>query len=154
MIKVALQSIRRPVSWMVVACLAILVFALAACGGDGSSTTSSSSGSAGNASSNNVSSGNASSSGPVASVNIKEKKGSSGADVYMCDPTTLSVKKGDTVAFTNMSDEKQDFDQGDAEKAGVDFVMDLNQSTKATFKNAGTFTIKSEKGAVITVTVS
>ncbi len=150
MIKVALQSVRRPISWMVVACLAILVFALAACGGDGGSTTGSSSNSA--ASSNNVSGGNASA--PVATVNIKEKKGSSGADVYMCDPTTLSVKKGDTVTFTNMSDEKQDFDQGDAEKAGVDFVMDLNQSTKATFKNAGTFTIKSEKGALITVTVS
>ena len=145
MIQVALQSVRRPVSWIVVACLAILVFALAACSGDGGSTTGSSS-----ASTNNVS-GNASSSAPVTTVNIK--KGSSG-DVYMCDPTTLSVKKGDTVAFTNMSDEKQDFDQGDAEKAGVDFVMDLNQSTKATFKNAGTFTIKSEKGAVITVTVS
>ncbi len=31
--------------------------------------------------------------------------------------------------------------------------MDLNQSTTATFNTPGTFTIKSEKGATITVTV-
>lgn len=85
-------------------------------------------------------------------VNIKESKGSSG-DVYTCDPTSITVKKGDSVTFTNQSDEKQDFDQGDAKKAGVDFVLDLNGSKAVQFNTAGTFMLKSEKGATITVTV-
>ena len=66
-------------------------------------------------------------------VNIKETKGSKG-DVYTCDPTSITIKKGDSVSFTNMSDEKQDFDQGDAQKAGVDFVLDLNGS-KCSFQH-------------------
>jgi plastocyanin len=118
------SSFRRSVTWMLLASLLILVFALSACGGSGSSQT----------------------------VNVKETKGASG-DVYTCDPTSITVNKGDSVTFTNQSDEIQDFDQGDATKANVDFKMDLNQSVPVTFNNTGTFTIKSEKGATITVTV-
>jgi len=117
------SSFRRSVTWMLLASLLILVFALSACGGGSSQT-----------------------------VNVKETKGASG-DVYMCDPTSITVSKGDSVSFTNQTDEIQDFDQGDATKAGVDFKMDLNQTESATFNNTGTFTIKSEKGATITVTV-
>ena len=120
------SSIRRPVSLLVLLSLLVLVFALAACGGDANASS--------------------------VTVNIKESKAGSG-DVYTCDPTSITVKSGDTVTFTNQSDEIQDFDQGDAQKAGVDFKMDLNQSVQVTFKTAGTFTIKSEKGAIITVTV-
>jgi plastocyanin len=118
------SSFRRSVTWMLLASLLILVFALSACGGGGSSQT----------------------------VNVKETKGASG-DVYSCDPTSITVNKGDSVTFTNQSDENQDFDQGDATKAGVDFKIGLNQSVPVTFNNTGTFTIKSEKGASITVTV-
>jgi plastocyanin len=132
--------VRRPFSWMVAVSMLVLVFALAACGGD--------SGSAASTSGSTTSSAPA----PAQTVAIKETKGS-GPDVYTCDPATISIKVGDTVQFTNMSDETQDFDQGDAQKAGVDFVMAINQSTSATFKTAGTFTVKSEKGASITVTV-
>jgi plastocyanin len=127
MTKRSLKLVPRSTAWL--ACcivLSILVFALSACGG------------------------------PAATVNVKETKGSGPGDtgdVYMCDPATLSVHKGDTVSFTNLSDQTQDFDQGDAQKAGVDFVMAINQSTTATFNTTGTFTIKSEKGATITVTV-
>jgi plastocyanin len=120
-------STRRPAFLAAFICLLGLILALAACGGD--------------------SGGNA-----AATVTVKETKGASG-DVYTCDPASITIKKGDTVAFTNQTDEIQDFDQGDAQKAGVDFKMDLNQSTNATFNTAGTFTIKSEKGATITVTV-
>ena len=118
------SSFRRSVTWMLLASLLILVFALSACGGGGSSQT----------------------------VNVKETKGASG-DVYSCDPTSITVNKGDSVTFTNQSDENQDFDQGDAQKAGVDFKIGLNQSVPVTFNHTGTFTIKSEKGASITVTV-
>lgn len=131
---------RRPMAWMVVVSLAVLAVVLTACGSDsGSSTaTGASASSAGSAS--------------VMTVNVKESKSTTG-DVYTCDPTTITVKKGDSVTFTNMSDENQDFDQGDSVKAGVDFKIGLNQSIPATFKTAGTFTIKSEKGATFTVTV-
>ena len=131
--KSLLLTTRHPSFWMAFACLLILVLALSACGGD-SSSYGSSSGSA------------------AAAVTVKEQKGSSG-DVYSCDPATITIKKGDTVSFANQTDEIQDFDAGDAQKAGVNFKMDLNQSTNATFNNVGTFTIKSEKGATITVTV-
>jgi plastocyanin len=117
--------IRRPVAWMLLVGLLLMALALSACG----------------------------ESGPAATVHIKETKGTSG-DVYTCDPTSISVSKGATVDFVNDSDENQDFDQGDAQKAGVDFVVAVNGTKSATFNNAGTFTIKSEKGATITVTVS
>ena len=135
MAKSMLQSVHRPVFWIVFACLTILVVALAACGGDSGGTSSS-----------------ASSSGSTTAINVKEAHNVTG-DVYTCDPTSITVNKGDKVSFTNQTDEIQDFDQGDAQKAGVDFKMDLNQSTTATFNTPGTFTIKSEKGATITVTV-
>lgn len=145
--KLFTKSIRRPAVLLAWVGLCVLVFALAACGGGGSGSSN------GNA---NSSSGAAATPASVATVMIKETKGSGPGDtgdVYSCSPSTLTVHKGDTVTFTNQSDQTQDFDQGDAEKAGVDFVMAINQSTTATFNVTGTFTIKSEKGATITVTV-
>ena len=143
MVKHRCTQTQRSASLLVVACLMLIVFALAACGGDTMASTTTS----------NSTSSNSNSPAPAATVNIKETKDAAGKDVYSCDPQTISIKAGDTVSFTNQSDEIQDFDQGDAQKAGVDFKMNLNQSTTATFKTAGTFTIKSEKGATITVTV-
>jgi plastocyanin len=121
--------IRRPVIWMLLVTLLISALALSACGGGGPSQT----------------------------VNIKETKGASG-DVYFCDPASITVNKGETVNFTNQSDENQDFDAGDAKKAGVDFKIGLNQTVQVTFNNTGTFKIQSEKSdgtilATITVTV-
>jgi plastocyanin len=117
--------IRRPVTWILLVGLLVLVFALSACG----------------------------ESGPAATVHVKETKATSG-DIYTCDPTSISINKGQTVHFINDSDENQDFDMGDAQKAGVDFVIAVNGSKDVTFNNAGTFTITSEKGASITVTVN
>ena len=117
-------SIRRPVIWMLLVGVLILAFVFSACGD----------------------------SGPAATVHIKETHAASG-DVYTCDPTSITINKGDTVNFINDSDENQDFDMGDYQKAGVDFVVAVNGSKTATFNNAGTFTILSEKKASITVTV-
>jgi plastocyanin len=85
-------------------------------------------------------------------VNIRENQGASG-DVYMFDPASITIKKGDTITVQNRSDEMQDIDQGDAQKAGVDVAIPVNQSAMMTFNVAGSFTIRSEKGATITITV-
>ncbi len=118
---------------------------LAACGGSDSGSASSSGGSSGGSS--------AGSSGSGTTVMIKETKGADGKDQYMFDQTTLTVKAGDTVSFQNQSDELQDIDGGDAAKAGIDVAVPVNQTGKVTFNKTGTFTIKSEKGATMTVTV-
>ncbi len=120
------------VFWFVGALLGVL--ALAGCG----STAAASSNAGGNAS--------------VMTVSIRENQGASG-DVYYFDQTSISLKKGDTITVQNRSDELQDIDQGDAHKAGVDVAIPINQSSTMTFNTSGTFTIKSEKGATITVTV-
>jgi plastocyanin len=88
----------------------------------------------------------------VMTVMVKEKHADAG-DTYMFDPSSITVHKGDSITITNQSDELQDIDQGDATKAGIDAKVPVNQSTTATFNTAGTFTLKSEKGATITVTV-
>ncbi|MBO0796427.1 MAG: hypothetical protein J2P36_36520 [Ktedonobacteraceae bacterium] len=146
MLTSVVASSRRPVSWMIFGCLAILVFALAACGGDATPTSNSAS-----TSSNGNNSTNASAA--KMTIAIKESKDSDGKDVYRFDPPSITVKMGDTVTVQNLSDELQDIDQGDAVAAGVDVVIPLNQSGTMTFNKAGTFTIKSEKGATLTVTV-
>lgn len=94
-----------------------------------------------------------SSANSVMTVMVKEKQGPSG-DVYTFDPSTITLHKGDTITITNQSDELQDVDQGDAMKAGIDVKVPVNQSATATFNSMGTFTLKSEKGATITVTVA
>ena len=131
------RLVRHPVYWTLGLCLVILTFALTACGDSGSA---------------NATTTPTATPAPAASVTVKESKGSSG-DVYTCDPTSITIHKGDTVSFTNQTDEIQNFDQGDAQKAGVAPQIALNQSVTVTFNVAGTFTIKSEKGATITVTV-
>jgi len=116
--------VQRSIAWVLLIGLLMVTLALSACGGSSSTA-----------------------------VTIKETHGGSG-DVYTCDPTSITINKGDTVNFTNNSDENQDFDQGDASKADVDFVVAINGSKSVTFNKSGTFTIKSEKGASITVTVN
>ncbi|HEU5368501.1 MAG TPA: hypothetical protein VFU69_08560 [Ktedonobacterales bacterium] len=141
-------SVRRPSSWLAFGCLVFLALALAACGSNAASSPSASSpsGSASNASSAN----NAKTS--TMTIAIKESHGASG-DVYTFDPLSITVQQGDTITIQNLTDELQDIDQGDAVKAGVDVVIPINQSGTMTFNVAGTFTIKSEKGATLTVTV-
>jgi plastocyanin len=128
---------------MLLSCLGLLVLALAACGSGNGSTSGSSS------ASNNANSRNAS----VMTIAIKEGKGADGQDTYYFDPASITLHQGDTITIQNLSDELQDVDQGDAEAAGIDVVIPLNQSGTVTFNKVGTFTIKSEKGAALTVTV-
>ncbi len=141
-----IRSVRRPVGWITFVSLLILVFTLTACGGSSTSTSSTTSGT----SSNTASSSKAT---PAATIAVRESKTQGQLDVYRCDPKTLTVKKGNAVTFTNMTDEIQDFDQGDVQQAGIDLRLPLNQSATVTFNTSGTFTITSEKGATITVTV-
>jgi plastocyanin len=141
-----LRSVRRPASWAVFASLLIVVFGLAACGADNTSTSSTTS----STSSTPSKSSNATS---AATVAVRESRIQGQPDVYRCDPNALTLKKGDSVTFTNMTDEIQDFDQGDVQQAGIDLRLPLSQSATVTFHTPGTFTITSEKGATITVTV-
>lgn len=134
-----LRSVRLSTS-LIFASLLTVIFGLAACGADNTSTSS-------------TTSSMSSKAAPAATVQVKESQTKGQPDVYRCDPTTLTVKKGDSVTFTNMTDEIQDFDQGDAQQAGVDFKLALGQSATVTFNTPGTFNITSEKGATIAVTV-
>jgi len=134
------QPFRRSISVMALGCLLVLLFLLAACGSD---TTSSSA-------TSDTHSGKQS----VMTVTVKESKGADGKDVYTFDPTSITVKKGDTITIQNQSDELQDMDQGDAQKAGVDVKIPVNESATATFNTVGTFSLQSEKGATLTVTVN
>lgn len=117
----------------------LCMLAFAGCGSDNAASLSNAA---------NDSNGHAS----VMTVTIKEHQGASG-DVYTFDPASITVNKGDTITIENHSDELQDIDQGDAQKAGVDVAIPINQSATMTFNTPGTFTISSEKGATITVTV-
>src|SRR5437667_3997001 len=102
MFRMVKPFVRRPVTWMLLVGLLIVVFAFSACGG---------------------------SSGPATTVHVKENHGASAtSDSYYCDPASITVNKGDTVNFINDSDENQDFDMGDAQKAGTDFVIAVNGS--------------------------
>lgn len=90
-------SVRRPVIWMLLVGLLVLVFALSACGDSGAAstpaptpTTSSTSASPTTAASANT-------------VKITEKTG--GQDVYTFAPATLTIKAGQSVTFDNQSDE-------------------------------------------------
>ena len=116
------------------------MLAFAGCGSDNAASLST----AGNDTANGHTS--------VMTVAIKESHGAS-RDVYSFDPASITVHKGDTITIENHSDELQDIDQGDAQKAGVDVAIPINQSATMTFNTSGTFTISSEKGATITVTV-
>ncbi len=144
-----LQVIRRSFPLMLFVCLAMLGLTLTACGGGSSSASTQTS-----TQSSTSAQGSTSSSAPAATVNIRETKGANDAgDQYRCDPTTLTVKKGDSVTFTNLTDETQDFSQSDEQKAGVDILLKLNQSSTVTFNTTGTFMLQSSKNAQITVTV-
>lgn len=125
-------------SWFLIGAFMTLMLVLSACGGGGGTGTSGGSGGSGSGG---------------ATVHVKETHTAGQPDVYMCDPTSITVKKGDTVTIINDSDETQDFDQGDTVKAGVDKAIPVNQQAGLQFNTAGTFTIKSEKGASLTVTV-
>src|SRR5450432_3022217 len=80
--------LRRQISVLMLMSLLVLTFTLAACGGDTTSAASSSSTSAG---------------GSSHDVTITEITGSN--DVYSFAPTTLAIKAGDSVKWTNNSDE-------------------------------------------------
>lgn len=136
------KTSRTLISAAIAACLLVLMLVFAACGGDNS-----------NASSNGSPAYASSGKQAAMTVNVKETKGSDGKDVYTFDPATITVNKGDSVTIQNQSDELQDVDEGDAASAGIDAKVPVNASVTVTFSKTGTFTLKSEKGATITVTV-
>lgn len=164
--RLSFKPMRRPVAWLAVLSLLVFVSALAACGGDSAASTSakndssaSTSNTTGNMTGNTTtgSTGSTSPAGSTASamtITIKESRNAAGKDVFTFDHPAITLKKGDTVTIVNQSDDDQDFDEGDAAKAGVDVIIPGNHSGTATFNNAGTFTIKSKAGASFTVTVS
>jgi plastocyanin len=130
----------RPIRpWFLVGAFMTLMLVLSACGGSG-----------GAGSSNGGNSGSGSSG---TTVQINEVKTAGKPDQYMFSPASITVKKGTTVTVVNNSDEVQDIDAGDAQKAGVDKVVAIGQSGTITFNVTGTFAIESEKGAKLTVTV-
>lgn len=124
--------VRRPVTWMLLVGLLMSVFAFSACNTNPTPTPTPTP-------------------TPV-SVNIRETQAASG-DTYTCDPTSITVTKGDTLKFINNSDENQVFDKDDTQNAGGSFTVNKNSSTDVTFNNSGIFKITSEKGATIMVTV-
>src|SRR5579875_2009175 len=119
----------RPIrSWFLVGAFMTLMLVLSACGSSGSGSSGT-------------------------TVQINEVKTAGKPDQYMFSPASITVKKGTTVTVVNNSDEVQDIDAGDAQKAGVDKVVAIGQSGTITFNVTGTFAIESEKGAKLTVTV-
>lgn len=131
---------KKSAGWMMflMMCTLLFIFLLSGCGSDTGMSSSSGTSNASNTS--------------VMTIAIHESQGMSG-DVYMFDPASITVHKGDMITIQNRSDEMQDIDQGDAQKAGVDVAIPVNQSATMTFNVAGTFTIQSEKGASLTVIV-
>ena len=146
--------LKRPIVLMS-ACLCPFSVGLTACwplpDNPAASSSQSQSINTGNTSFSNTGSSNARAT--VLTVTVKESQGASG-DVYRFDPTSITVHGGDSITIVNQSDELQDIDQGDAAKAGIDVKVPVNQSATATFNTAGTFTLKNEKGATLTVTVN
>ena len=137
---------------MLLASLLILIFATSACGSDSSPTSTTNSAATNSTAPTSSSAGNTSNTA-VQTVNVKESRTAGQPDVYRCDQTSITIKKGDSIQFTNQTDEVQDFDLGDTQKAGVDLRLELNQSSAVAFNTPGTFILTSEKGATIKVTV-
>jgi plastocyanin len=129
--------------------LIVLAFAFTACGDSGNASTGNTTTGSTATQTDDMKGGDMAAS----KVNVKESKADGKDDVYTCDPLTVTIKKGESIDFTNQTDEVQDFDMGDAMKAGVDFKLALNETKTVKFDTAGTFALTSEKGATITVTV-
>ncbi|HLI89953.1 MAG TPA: hypothetical protein VKV37_14785 [Ktedonobacteraceae bacterium] len=72
---------------------------------------------------------------------------------YTVNQPSITVNKGDMVKVVNQSSQDLDFDEGDAAKAGVDFIVAGSGTANVFFNTPGTFVIKSKSGASFTVTV-
>ncbi len=122
---------RRQISVVMLMTLLVLTFTLSACGGD-TTTAATSSGS--------TSSGG----GSAQTVTITEKVG--GNDIYAFDPTTLSIKAGDSVKWVNNSDENHKLvisPTGPASATAARSGSNDNTAT-VTFPTAGTYTVTSQ----------
>ena len=142
-----IRSVRRSVAWLLPASLLFLMVALAACGGEAPSNSTTANTSSSNTSSSSTSS--SSSTATALTLTITEPK----SGTFVFDKKTLTVKKGDMVKIVNQSSEDLDFDEGDAAKAGVDFLVPGKGSSPVIFNTPGTFVIKSKTGASFTITV-
>lgn len=124
----------RMTSWTVLAAIVILsmTLLLSACGGDSASTASTTTTSA------------PASSGSSSAVSISEQAG--GNDVYSFSPATTTIKAGDSIKFTNNSDENHKLAiSPDGPTAGTVTKSGSNDNTfSVTFPKAGTYTITSQ----------
>jgi plastocyanin len=121
---------RRRTSVIMLMTLLLLTFTLAACGGD---TTSAA-----------TSSGSTSSGGSTHMVTITEVTGSN--DVYSFDPTTLSIKAGDSVKWVNNSDENHllAITPAGPAPATADRSGSNDNTATVAFSTAGAYTVTSQ----------
>jgi plastocyanin len=86
----------------------------------------------------------ASGSGSASAVSISEQTG--GNDIYSFSPATISIKAGDSVKFTNNSDENHKLAISPAgPTAGTVTKSGSNDNTMmVTFPTAGTYTVTSQ----------
>jgi plastocyanin len=119
-----LRPDRRAALWMTLVCGLLLLFLLTACGGDAG--------------------GGAGGSGSQMAITITETTG--GNDIYAFSPTTISIKAGDSLKFTNNSDENHKLViTPTGPNAGTVTKSGSNDNTMVvTFPTAGTFTITSQ----------
>ena len=124
MLRPFLRPDRRAALWMTLVCGLLLLSLLTACGGDTGA--------------------GAGGSGSQMAVTITEQTG--GNDIYAFSPTTISIKAGDSLKFTNNSDENHKLViTPTGPNAGTVTKSGSNDNTMVvTFPTAGTFTITSQ----------
>src|SRR5579859_6670005 len=128
------QPRRLMTPWIALLSLVVLTlaFTLSACGGDSTPATSTSN------------STSAAPAGSASAVAISEQTG--GNDVYSFSPATISLKAGDSIKFTNNSDENHKLAITPAgPTAGTVTKSGSNDNTlTVAFPTAGTYTITSQ----------
>jgi len=114
---------RRSTLWVMFVCGLLLTTLFSACGGDA---------------------GAGGGQGSTSAITITEQTG--GNDIYAFSPTTISIKAGDSIKFTNNSDENHKLVISPAgPTAGTVTKSGSNDNTMMVmFPTAGTFTITSQ----------
>ncbi len=128
----------RSTGWMAfcIVGLLVLIFWLAGCGAN--SAGSPSSGGAGSSSSENAAMGT------TTKVTITEKVAAGQDDVYAFSSPSITIKAGDSVSFTNQTDEMHTLKC--TPDAGIGQVkVDENETMTVTFSKPGTYMLSSKE---------